>query len=153
MTTLLPALHGVQAALSAYGLYIAYHSITNLHKYEEKSEKAAKYSNTAAHQLHKTRTTQASGTVAILASLATSTYLIFSAHPTPTLLALNVANAAATLAARIHLQNFWKGKAKVPFVEGYNDAISQTGAIMQQLAVLTGVWALSAGLTLAGLVL
>lgn len=40
----------------------------------------------------------------------------------------------------------------MPFVEGYNDAISQTDAIMQQLAVLTGVWALSAGLTLAGLV-
>lgn len=62
MTTLI---NGFQAAFSAYNLYLASISITNLQKYEEKSKKAAKYSNIAENQLHKTRTTQASGTIAV----------------------------------------------------------------------------------------
>lgn len=61
----LQALHGAQAALSVYGLYVSYISITNLQKYEQKAEKAAEWSETAGDQLHKTRTTQASGTVAV----------------------------------------------------------------------------------------
>lgn len=53
------------AALSAYGLYLAYQNITRLQQYEQKSEKAAEWSNTAAQKLHKTRTTQATGTLAV----------------------------------------------------------------------------------------
>jgi hypothetical protein len=60
-----PVLHSAQFCLSAYSLFHAYISITNLQQYEEKSEKAAKYSSTAAHDLHKTRTTQTSGTLAV----------------------------------------------------------------------------------------
>ena len=51
-------LHLAQAGLSAYSLYHAYISITNLRQYEEKSEKAAEWSATVEHELHKTRTTQ-----------------------------------------------------------------------------------------------
>jgi hypothetical protein len=36
-----------------------------LRQYEERSEKAAKYSNIAAEQLYKTRTTQASAAIAV----------------------------------------------------------------------------------------
>jgi len=36
-----------------------------LRQYEEGSKKAAKYSNTAAEQLYKTRTTQASAAIAV----------------------------------------------------------------------------------------
>lgn len=57
--------HAAQAAFSAYNLYLAYVSITNLQTYEETSKKVAKYSNTAENQLYKTRTTQASGTIAV----------------------------------------------------------------------------------------
>jgi hypothetical protein len=60
-----PVLHSGQALLAGYSLFHAYISITNLRKYEEKSKKAAQYSNTAAHELHKTRTTQTSGTLAV----------------------------------------------------------------------------------------
>jgi len=58
-------LHALQAAFSAYNLYLASIPITKLREYEETSEKAAKYSNIAADQLHKTRMTQASGTAAV----------------------------------------------------------------------------------------
>lgn len=58
-------LHAAQAALSAYGLYYSYQCITKLRQYEERSKKAAKYSNTAADQLHRTRTTQASAAIAV----------------------------------------------------------------------------------------
>jgi len=56
---------GLTSALSAYGLYLSYQNITRLQQYEEKSEKAAEWSNTAAQRLHKTRTTQTSGTVTV----------------------------------------------------------------------------------------
>ena len=65
MASLVGILHATQAASSAYGIYLSYHSITSLRRYEEKSEKAAKWSNTAGHQLYKTRVTQASGLGAV----------------------------------------------------------------------------------------
>ena len=58
-------LHTLQAVCSAYGTYLSYRSIASLRKYEEKSEKAAKWSNTAEQQLYKTRITQASGLGAV----------------------------------------------------------------------------------------
>jgi hypothetical protein len=58
-------LHCIQASLSGYALYHASISIPNLQKYESKSEKAAKYSKTAADQLQRTRSTQAVGTFAV----------------------------------------------------------------------------------------
>jgi hypothetical protein len=64
-TTFISALYTGQALLSTYGLYHSYVSITNLMQYEEKSKKAAEWSNTAAHQLRKTRTTQATGAGAV----------------------------------------------------------------------------------------
>jgi hypothetical protein len=56
---------GVTSALSSYGLFLSYQNITRLQQYEEQSEKAAEWSNTAAQRLHKTRTTQASGTISV----------------------------------------------------------------------------------------
>ena len=55
-------------ALSAVALYAArksYIAITSLRKYEEHSERAAKHSETAAHELYKTRATQASSAAAV----------------------------------------------------------------------------------------
>ena len=36
--------------------------------------------------------------------------------------------------------NFWRGKAKVPFVKNFNDAIATTAEIRKQLAYLAGSW-------------
>ncbi|GAM90278.1 hypothetical protein ANO11243_083200 [Dothideomycetidae sp. 11243] len=60
---LIEALHLSQAALSAWGVVNSLIAIKNLRQHEDTSEKAAKISSTAAEQLHKTRTTQASGLV------------------------------------------------------------------------------------------
>lgn len=65
MATIETNLHLAQAGLSAYSLFHAYISISNLRQWEATSEKAAQYSETAAHELHKTRTTQTSGALAV----------------------------------------------------------------------------------------
>jgi hypothetical protein len=65
VSALLAILHALQAAFGAYNLYLSSISIRNLQKYEERSKQAAKYSNIAEHQLYKTRTTQASGAIAV----------------------------------------------------------------------------------------
>ena len=66
ITAILVVLHAAQAAFSAYTLYLSSISIRNLQQYEETSKKAAKYSNVAENQLHKTRTTQASGALTVI---------------------------------------------------------------------------------------
>ena len=53
------------ALLSIYAAQKSYIAITNLQKYEERSEKAAKHLDKAAHDLYKTRITQASGAAAV----------------------------------------------------------------------------------------
>ena len=62
---ILSVLNFITAGLSGYGLYLGYHSATSLQQYEKPSERAAKYSNTAAQQLYKTRTTQAAAICAV----------------------------------------------------------------------------------------
>lgn len=65
MERLLPVIHVAQAVGGASTLYFCYVSIKNLQRYEKKTEKAAEYSNTAAEQLHRTRTTQGSALVTV----------------------------------------------------------------------------------------
>lgn len=65
LSAILAIIHVPQAAFSSYNLHLASISIRNLQGYEETSKKAAEYSNIAEYQLHKTRTTQASGTLAV----------------------------------------------------------------------------------------
>lgn len=53
------------ALLSLYAAQKSYIAITNLQRYEERTEKAAKHLDKAAHDLYKTRVTQASGAAAV----------------------------------------------------------------------------------------
>lgn len=71
-------------ALTATSLFAAsksYVAIVSLQKYEEPSERAAEYSETAARELHKTRVTQASsaGAVCVLNSVSR----VFHCYPFP----------------------------------------------------------------------
>jgi len=54
-----------QLLIEVYTLSLSYRSISNLRVYEDKAQKAAKYSNVAQHQLHKTQVTEASGVGAV----------------------------------------------------------------------------------------
>ena len=42
------------------------------------------------------------------------------------------------------MHHFWRGKAKVPLVNDYNDAITLTNQMSTYLAFLAGSWAVSA---------
>ncbi|KAA6407930.1 MAG: hypothetical protein FRX48_08281 [Lasallia pustulata] len=149
MPVVLDVLHALQACMSAYALYLSYVSITDSRKYEEKTKKAAQYSNTAKQQLHKTRTTLASGTAAAFHSFLTSINLLcLTSNPTWPKLIFNVLNIVTTLSARAHVSNFWRAKAKVPFVDHYNEAITKTNRLKIQLAYLAGTWAISSAIGL-----
>ncbi|KAF4535945.1 Methyltransferase domain-containing protein [Lasiodiplodia theobromae] len=163
MDKVLPVIHLVQAAGSAYTLYFCFVSIKALKQYEKQSEKAAEYSATAAEQLHKTRTTQGNALVTALTSLLTSSFLLYTAvrpgessHPSssPWLsIGLNAGNIANTLLTRSHVAGFWGSKAKVPFVEGYNEAISSTAQIIKSLERLAVGWSFSAAVTVVGMLM
>ena len=58
-------LHVTQVGASIYAAVLSYTAIVNLLKKEQQAEQAAKYSSTAAQELHKTRTTQTSGALAV----------------------------------------------------------------------------------------
>ncbi len=53
------------AILSLYAAQKSYIAIANLQQYEERTEKAAKYLDKAAHDLYETRATQASGAASV----------------------------------------------------------------------------------------
>lgn len=57
--------HGSMVGLSLFGVANSYLAITNLQGYEATTKKLAKWSTVVEQELHKTRTTQASGAVAV----------------------------------------------------------------------------------------
>lgn len=66
MSRFLPAAAAlVLFVLSLYTAQKSYVAIIGLRKYEERSERAAKHSETAARELHKSRATQASSAAAV----------------------------------------------------------------------------------------
>lgn len=99
----------------------------------------------------------------VLTSLLTSAFLLYTAvrpgessHPSSSpwlAIGLNAGNIANTLLTRKHVAGFWEGKAKVPFVEGYNDAISSTLVIIKALEKLAVGWSVSAAITSVGMLM
>lgn len=65
MSVGLTLFHAVQGAASVYAGLLSAMAIYNLQQREEQAEHAAQYSNTAADQLHGTRSTQTSGAIAV----------------------------------------------------------------------------------------
>ncbi|GAB7352067.1 hypothetical protein MBLNU459_g2573t1 [Dothideomycetes sp. NU459] len=146
---LVQLLHVPQAALAAYGLYVSYVCISNLRQYEDATKKAAEYSAEAERQLHATRTTQASGALAVLASLVVACTLSTASGVLPPFIrySLSPVMLVGTLFARGHIKNFWSSATKVPFAKGYNEAISRTKEVMLILAYLEYSWV---GMSLLG---
>ncbi|KAH7390188.1 hypothetical protein BKA64DRAFT_710743 [Cadophora sp. MPI-SDFR-AT-0126] len=141
-SAILPLVHVSQAAFGIYNLHLASISINNLQGYEDMSKKAAKYSNTAEQQLHKTRTTQASGTIALFVSVLSSIYLLFGSPRTAILHGILGLNLVVLVAARNHVGQFWKQKARVPLpgVGDYNEATKNTQEVRLNMAYLLGSW-------------
>ncbi|KAI3395851.1 hypothetical protein diail_788 [Diaporthe ilicicola] len=137
--------------ISAYALYQSVTSIANIQKYEEKAKKAAEWSNTAKDRLWSTRYTIGTGFVSCLVSLITAvTYLLLTpsgfgifAAPLQTIWPAVLAVALRFGASR-YMHDFWATKAKVPLVDQYNAAISQSMDVIGFLDVLSVGWAVVA---------
>lgn len=107
MSFILPAFHVGQAILTSYTALLSYTSIVKLNKYEEMSEKAASYSNTAEHQLHKTRTTMTSGALATLCSLLSSvaSVVVSPSNDRRQLFLLSMVSTGACAFAHVHIRS------------------------------------------------
>lgn len=159
--------HVGQATASVYSGLLSAMAIYNLQKGEDRTEQAAQYSNLAANQLHKTRTTQTSGVLAVrvnsqiksrsrkltswpmqtLSSLASAVYLAATQESdsrTTMLLLISTVNSLGLALAYNHLTNFWRGKAKVPLMTDYNDGVTASNRLRYFLAGLSASWGLIA---------
>jgi hypothetical protein len=81
-----------------------------------------------------------------LFSLFTSIILTVLPHSLPawSKLLLSIVNFGTCIFAYTHIYNFWRSKAKVPFVNDYNNAITLTNQMSTCLAYLAGSWAVGA---------
>jgi hypothetical protein len=87
-----------------------------------------------------TQVVATNSTAQVLSSFIMSLGLVFSSTPTILKLVVNAANIAICVLARTHISNFWSGKAKVPFVKGFNAAITSTNIIKDHLGLLAVSW-------------
>ncbi|KAH8668920.1 hypothetical protein BX600DRAFT_460962 [Xylariales sp. PMI_506] len=148
---LLQFLHLGQAALAGYGANQSYEAIWRLQKYESTSEKLAQYSSEAARQLHKTRTTQTAGVLAMLASLVVSLFLAFQGS-SYSLLVRYLASPAmvgAVSAARMYIQDYWvRGsdgqtvgvRVPLPKMGEFNEAQAHTEELLKVMSALVMSW-------------
>lgn len=86
-----------------------------------------------------------------ISSTSLLAYPFVSSSPLPKFTELSVAalNVLVLVAARTHVGNFWKGKAKIPLpgVGDYNEAITKTQQVRLYMAYLSAGWILSGGLS------
>jgi hypothetical protein len=164
LSAILTIIHVLQAAFSSYNLYLAEIPSRNLQGYEETSKKTAEYSNIAEYQLHKTRTTQASGTLAVflpspqvypkfthksgppLTRELAVAYCVLS----PSSIGKVVLRGVNMAALEGHIGEFWKGKKKVPLpdVGDYNETTMKTQDVRLNMAYLIFSWIATRGLSL-----
>ena len=79
--------------------------------------------------------------LSFLSSIALMRHSLFgSITPSTWAFVLPLANVVAVAAAFVHNQNYWKAKAKVPFVGGFNQGIEKSKEIRQLLVFLGILW-------------
>ncbi|KAI0502995.1 hypothetical protein F5B22DRAFT_630907 [Xylaria bambusicola] len=155
---LLKTVHVVQTALAAYGAMQCQVAITRLIEYEDATKKLAKISSEVQRQLHKTRTTQAAGAIAILSSFTVSVLLTIGGASYGMLVRYLASPvlAVGVYAARAYLLDFWgkddkpvtANKVPLPKMEGYNEALEKTQKTLEVLGWLTISWLFSSALVL-----
>ncbi|KAJ4304804.1 hypothetical protein N0V90_000332 [Kalmusia sp. IMI 367209] len=137
----------VVTGLSSYGLYLCYQNIMRLQIYEEQAQKAAKWSNTAAKRLNKTRATQTSGTIALGISAFTAVLLILTKLSVTPHVVLSGIGGVASVLAQIHMKSFWneKEQVQVPLMGKFNQAVRGSEEVVQLLGGIAAAW-VAAGL-------
>ncbi|KAK7183266.1 hypothetical protein DPSP01_011791 [Paraphaeosphaeria sporulosa] len=133
--------------LSSYGLYMSYQNITRLQEYEDQAQKLSKWSNTVAARLNKTRTTQTSGTIAMVLSTFCSLLLLLTKFGITTHVVLALICTAVSALARLHMKTFWneKEQVRIPLMGKFNEAVSGSEEVVQLLGGITAAW-IAAGL-------
>lgn len=155
---MLKLFHLAQIVIAAYGAMQSQVAIQRLLEYEDATKKLAKISSEAENQLHRTRTTQGSGAVAILVSFVASV-LLATRGASNGFLVRYLASPLMTIAVytvRGYLQGFWTGKdgvhvaAKIPLPKmgHYNEALEKTQKLLDVLGWLTASWAITSLLAL-----
>lgn len=150
-------LHSAQALLAAWGGIQSGMAITRLQTYESASVKLAEWSSEAARQLRRTRTTQASGAAAFLASFTAAAFLAIGDRKDPSsilaspflLYNLSPVMVCSLLLARGYMRSYWapKGDGKkvgwkppLPMMDDYNEAQRRTENILAILEVCAYSW-------------
>ncbi|ROV87347.1 hypothetical protein VMCG_10702 [Cytospora schulzeri] len=140
----------VLTLVSGYATYQSVASILNIRKYEEKAERAAEWSHTAEKRLWDTRYTIGTGFVSCLLSVFTAiAYIFVSSEPNIAKAPfLNIWPAILAVALRFgassYMYKFWASKGKIPRMDQYNAAISQTMEVINVLNVLSIGWGILA---------
>ncbi|KXT07238.1 hypothetical protein AC578_2332 [Pseudocercospora eumusae] len=144
--------HVCQLILSLWGASLSYAAITKLRKYEATAKKLAEWSKEAENQLWKTRTTQATGALAVLASFIASFSLSVVPYTLPKVMRMTTSPALLILVlfARGHIKNYWAPKdgknitrVPLPKMEEYNEAERQTERLLEVLEYLEYSWVLT----------
>ncbi|KIX06979.1 uncharacterized protein Z518_04955 [Rhinocladiella mackenziei CBS 650.93] len=143
MSVVLSLFHAAQACASVGTGLLSAMAIYNLKQREGQAETAAQWSNMAAHQLHKTRTTQTIGALATVSSLVSSVILAIgpSSDRSKWPFMLSLTNAIGIALTYKHLRNFWRNKAKALYLSDYNEGITASNQMRQVLGVLAVSWA------------
>ncbi|KAG8160960.1 hypothetical protein KVR01_009224 [Diaporthe batatas] len=136
------------ALISAYAMSVSVLSMANMKKYESKAEKLAEWNNAARERLWDTRYTIGTGFLSCLVSLITAVMYLLLAPDGSSVLAApwwTMWPAALAVGLRFgasrYMHNFWATKAKVPLVDQYNAAISQSMHVIGFLDLLAAGWA------------
>ncbi|KAJ9142993.1 hypothetical protein NKR23_g6891 [Pleurostoma richardsiae] len=142
---------GFLVVVSGFALYHSQSSVPKLRKYEEKAEKAAEWSTFAEKRLWDTRYTVGAGFVATLLSLLTALITCASTMGSgPYFVVWTALLAGGQRYASQYMRSFWVDKAKLPMMDEYNEAISDSINVSGLLDVLTVGWGAVALLKLVG---
>ncbi|KAK0630980.1 hypothetical protein B0T17DRAFT_507410 [Bombardia bombarda] len=173
MGILTGALSLVIANVSGYCLYHSAHSIPKLRKYESQAETAAGWSDAAKKRLWDTRYTVGAGFITASPhafSITPPTYLLTLLFKKTTLSLLSslyyvllgtsgfslraivwaALLAAAELGASEYMKKFWGRQHKIPMMDDYNKAVSDTLRVVGLADALAVGWGFMAVLKLFG---
>ncbi|KAL0936783.1 uncharacterized protein CTRU02_208997 [Colletotrichum truncatum] len=141
------------AVISGYGLYHSADSIPRLLKYEDKAKKAAEWSRTAEKNLWEIRYTVGTGLVGCLVSAISGVAfsLVVPRGVGVFTIGWPIILAAGLTYGHRYMRSFWVTKPKVPMMNDFNEAISDSMKVQDLLNPLAGVWGLVALCKIVGL--
>ncbi|KAB5539498.1 hypothetical protein GE09DRAFT_319453 [Coniochaeta sp. 2T2.1] len=137
-----PWIAAATALLSAYATAVSIASFPKLQKYEDKAKRAAEWSEMADKRLWDTRYTVGAGFVtASTSSLSALYHTVFVPRPSGMLVVgWPILMASAAIYVQRYMRSFWDSKAKIPLLDDYNEAISDTKTVIDTMTWISIGW-------------